>query len=216
MLYLICWSISSQIARLSVWKRFADITYQLPGGALNQVSNVSPRTSSEPIQSEAYFQLYDRLFPHREGDDLQRALLTHITSDLAREFYSGVRVMREMRIGVVLLSLPWLLQRMVVTQTGWQLTDVAEENRINATFLPECLQGSTRCPLVLHIFNFQSFHSRVVSTRVVSSSAISDLAELCYRLSPISISRRNSVVMRWGSRRKTMYFLNWQMSVQQR
>ena len=102
-----CSRIPSPIARISVWKRFADISYQLPSFAFDHLSNVTPRTHSEPVPYETYFQLYDRLFPQGDGDDLQRGLLAYITVDMQAELVKGGgRAMFERRMESYFL--PWL------------------------------------------------------------------------------------------------------------
>jgi len=50
---------------VSVWRRYADITYQLPQRTVQTVTNVS-----ESVPARVYLDLYDFLFPGFRIDDI--------------------------------------------------------------------------------------------------------------------------------------------------
>ena len=54
---------------MSVWRRYADITYQLPEMRVQTVTNVSG-TALEPVPARVYLDLYDFLFPRFGIDDI--------------------------------------------------------------------------------------------------------------------------------------------------
>jgi len=149
-----CFTIPTPVARISVWKRFANISYQLPSLSLDNVTNVSPRTHSEAVGCDTYFGLYDRLFPQGEGDDLQRTLLTQVTAYMAAERRGPGEKMSEGRME--LYFLPWLLQQSVSDQ-WWPIykNNVPKDNRITAMFC----KSVYRVQLAAHSFYIYSAFS---------------------------------------------------------
>ena len=66
---------------ISVWKRSADVTYELPAQQIIEVSNLSNIGAIENITTKIYFAAFDLLFPryldnHNPPDELGTYLLT--------------------------------------------------------------------------------------------------------------------------------------------
>lgn len=109
---------------ISLWKRYADVTYQLPSLNVTQVANVSGKVELEYTPAETYLSLFDILFP-KEGEPIQ--LYDSLKAALLIFAIGAVRTNSVFSI-TRLYVLPWLLQSPVLSED-----DLLSDNYLDAS-----------------------------------------------------------------------------------
>ena len=103
---------------IDIWKRRADITYNLGNRSIELVDNLSPAYGSEFINPTAYLDFYDRIFPplglRSRPEEPYGTTLETIVFDYC-QLNSMASPNGQITFGYMeTLMLPWLLQQFVL------------------------------------------------------------------------------------------------------
>jgi hypothetical protein len=125
---------TATILAIDIFKRNADITYNLVNRSIERMENLSPIYETEYINPSTYLRFYDRIFPPALQKPPNNSLETTLETLLFQYCQSSsVLSQGNLFIGYIeLLLLPWLIQ-----QQGLQMLRVKQlpaENVITATY----------------------------------------------------------------------------------
>lgn len=169
-----------------VWKRYADITYHLPGGLIARLDNVSEKINQPYVAAQKYLSFYSLMLPGARFslDSLQFQIL--IWSSLTAEYPDA-------KDQQTLATMPWLIQ----LERDMQGLDLPEDNIISASV---CLSVD-RIILSAHSFYifaiissivFSWCLSRVVQSNFTPMPPIASFADLDFAVKLIKTKGRNT------------------------